>query len=507
MPNPPPDIQMDEGRTRCMNQPHWTWRSLLPVPRRVAHGHLRYVALASALTAVVLISNTIHVAFLSPSWWMTAGVFIFGMWTAVLNWRKMPHSTGVAFCVATDGLVLSLLWLNPGHSELGILFILVSAFASLLYHGSVVMLHLGLVAAALTTHVLMGGDGPTGGFVAVSVVVISVLVRVVSSALTEQVTRTETMQSLLELLPVLKAHGVSEVVRVAVDHLVTGTASESGIIMLLDPQRQVLYPYYTRFVKPIPAEEEEAMVSVEVPVGIGLSGWVALHCEPLVSGDAARDPRGWHVPGTSTVDESLMVVPLMTNGNLYGVLRLNRDGLHQYKRTDLDLLELMAAHVSDALSRAEIEERMSRTDALTGVYNRRYLNEWSQLLKPSQQLVSVLMIDLRRFKEVNDRWGHLAGDRILQEAARLIAESVRAQDLVIRYGGDEFLVILKGAGLDHATHVAQRLNGKIADFNAQQPPDSPAITVDIGVDCACQAEWADLLGRADARMYASKRAS
>jgi diguanylate cyclase (GGDEF)-like protein len=295
------------------------------------------------------------------------------------------------------------------------------------------------------------------------------------------------------------------VIKAAVRHMVRATVSELGVVLLLDETSKVLRAHYIYSESPLSPEEERAMMAIDVPLGIGLTGWVAQTGQSLITGDAARDPRALQVPGTPVVDESLMVVPLMTNGRLYGVLRLDRRGLNQYRVEDLHLLELMAAHVSDAISRAQLEERMARRDALTGVYNRHYLNEWSERLQPNRSEISILMIDCRGFKQINDRWGHLEGDRVLRECARIISESVRSRDLVVRYGGDEFLVVLEGTCAQEAGVIAERLKHRVQEWNSIQPADSPRLSLDIGVETAQQSQWQHLLGRADVRMYASKR--
>ena len=442
----------------------------------------------------------------SATWWLLViAVVLLGALAAPI--RLFGATTKpILFTVAGDVIVAGLLWLHPQHAGFGMLFVPLTAMVAL-YHGAAVLLHMILVSVALRLQAMGGGSAEGAWMTGLAVICLVTFLRVLVATLRDHVTRTETMQALLEMLPVLKAHGVQEVVQAAVVQLVKATASESGIVMLLDRARQTLYPYFIHFDKPIPPEEEEAIASFELAVGDGLAGWVALHGQPLISGDAERDPRGRHVPGTAHMDESLMIVPLMTNGELYGVLRLHRTGLNMYRPEDMKLLELMAAHVSDALSRAALEERLSRTDALTGAYNRHYLNEWANRLKPNDQEIAVLMADCRSFKQINDTYGHLVGDQVLRAAADLLQESVRSVDLVVRYGGDEFLVVLKNAGLADAEKVAQRVQERVQAWNDQQGPGLPRLTLDIGVDCAKQSEWNELLARADLRMYANKRAS
>ncbi len=486
---------------------HMGRQALLPGPHRLMRGRLRYLALAMVILGVLSIMAEIKPAPWSATWSVAMGLLAVGFVVASLDWRRIPGAFAIPFCLAVDLLVAAIMWFNPQHHGVGFVFVMSSAFFGALFSLPVVLAHLGIVALALGGQAVVGGPDSSMAYIALSVVSIVGFLRVLNWALQQEASRATTLQTLLELLPVLKAHGVEKVVRAAVDQLVKVTASDSGMIMLVVPETRMLRTHYLHFERPISQEEEDAWATLEFEVGHGIAGWVAEHREPVLTGDAEADPRAIHVPGTPAAEESLMVVPLISGGTLYGVLRLHREGLNQYTAGDLDLLQLMAAHVADALARAELEERVARTDALTGVYNRHFLNEWSQALVPSDREVSVIMIDCRKFKQINDQYGHLTGDWILQEASRLIRESVRNGDLIVRYGGDEFLVVLRHSGAEQASLVAGRLLDRVERWNHTQPEGRPRLALDVGVDTAPESQWSDLLERADARMYASKRAS
>ena len=158
------------------------------------------------------------------------------------------------------------------------------------------------------------------------------------------------------------------------------------------------------------------------------------------------------------------------------------------------------------LSRAEID---AITDALTGLYNHRYLHErLSEELhraRDQQRPLSVLFCDLDHFKRYNDASGHSAGDAVLREVAHVIEQSVRNVDVAARYGGEEFVVLLVETGRETALVVAERIRERIraAGFTAGGVP----LTVSIGVagypDDADRRE--DLLNKADWAMYLAKR--
>ncbi len=158
------------------------------------------------------------------------------------------------------------------------------------------------------------------------------------------------------------------------------------------------------------------------------------------------------------------------------------------------------------LSRAEID---SITDALTGLYNHRYLHErLSEELHRAREHsspLSMLFLDLDHFKDYNDANGHSAGDAVLREVAHLIEQSVRNVDVAARYGGEEFVVLLVETGRETALMVAERIRERLraAGYSADGVP----LTVSIGVagypDDADHRE--DLLEKADAAMYLAKR--
>ena len=480
-------------------------RESFPLPVRKMGGHLPYLAMGLFGLAGTALLVMLAPEPQSPLWWLGLSAGLLGTILAVLDWHGLRRGRVLPYTLVTDLLAVAVLWASPAEMAGPMLLILTSTFIGAFFGNTAVLVHLAIVLVGLVGHAWLRASDASTVFLGVATVGLTAFMRIMYQALREQAVQTDHLQRLMELLPVLKAQGVDEVIKAAVRHMVKATASDMGVVLLYNPMTQSLSAHYIHSEGGLPPEEEKAMMSVDVPLGVGLSGWAAQHGQPVFTGDAARDPRAMQVPGTQDVDESIMVVPLMTNGRFYGVIRLDRKGLNQYRKEDLNLLELMAAHVSDALSRAEMEERMSRRDALTGVYNRHFLNEWSERLEPDRSEISVLMIDCRGFKQINDRWGHLEGDRVLRETARIISDSVRVRDMVVRYGGDEFLVVLENTGAAESAVIAERLNAKVREWNEAQPPGGPRLSLDIGIETAQQSQWQHLLGRADVRMYASKR--
>jgi diguanylate cyclase (GGDEF)-like protein len=155
---------------------------------------------------------------------------------------------------------------------------------------------------------------------------------------------------------------------------------------------------------------------------------------------------------------------------------------------------------------------LATTDGLTGVLNRRYFfergqNELERSLRYGHEL-SMLILDIDHFKQVNDRFGHQAGDFVLGELAELADQSIRSTDLLGRYGGEEFIMILPEADLESAQAVAERLRQKIEKHKFVFDEQTIQITISIGVSSWTNpdTELDDLISRADRSLYAAKHA-
>lgn len=196
-------------------------------------------------------------------------------------------------------------------------------------------------------------------------------------------------------------------------------------------------------------------------------------------------------------------------------------GANDYLMRPVDTHELVARVATQLRRKAFADKlrenvhtgmRMAVTDGLTGLYNRRYADQHlARLLgqaRSARTKLSALMLDLDRFKSINDGFGHAAGDAVLVEFARRIQQEVRGVDLVARYGGEEFIVMLPDVDAEEAYRAAERIREAVANspFDIGSEKAQLAVTVSIGA-----AEWAGptesgaaLMDRADAALYTSK---
>jgi two-component system, cell cycle response regulator len=157
--------------------------------------------------------------------------------------------------------------------------------------------------------------------------------------------------------------------------------------------------------------------------------------------------------------------------------------------------------------RAEFDRslELAVTDALTGLRNRRYVFRHLESLLRAGTGCGVLMIDVDRFKPLNDYYGHAAGDAALREVAARLREHVRASDIVARYGGEEFLVVMSGAGAEETAVIAERLRVAIGDRPIDLGQAKLPVTVSIGSALsASNSDGEALIAAADSAMYRAK---
>ncbi|PKL40465.1 MAG: hypothetical protein CVV44_02360 [Spirochaetae bacterium HGW-Spirochaetae-1] len=179
---------------------------------------------------------------------------------------------------------------------------------------------------------------------------------------------------------------------------------------------------------------------------------------------------------------AVLIIPMAYKGVLRGILCLgDRETGDIYTQRDVELLQILANQAIIALDNARLYE-MAITDELTNLYiirffNQRIIDEIISSVR-LKRYMSLLMIDIDFFKEINDKYGHQAGDLVLKRIAGIIEEQVRAIDLVARYGGEEFAVILPETNNEMALMVAERIRNKIEDHVF---PRDIRITVSIGV--------------------------
>jgi diguanylate cyclase (GGDEF)-like protein len=172
-------------------------------------------------------------------------------------------------------------------------------------------------------------------------------------------------------------------------------------------------------------------------------------------------------------------------------------------------LRATRAELLRQLVRSETAEHLALIDPLTEVFNRRYLEkilpkEIKRADRHSESL-TMLMIDVDGFKAVNTRFGHVVGDRVLKEVAQILKNTFRTSDTIIRYGGDEFLVLLPEADEEHAQIAVRRLQERVDRWNQANPIPGYRMSLSCGTSAYAKGGRAEeVLASADQRMYEQK---
>jgi len=214
----------------------------------------------------------------------------------------------------------------------------------------------------------------------------------------------------------------------------------------------------------------------------------------LVVTDMRSSGRKPAPPERSYKTESFIRYPITIGGGKAGVLNLpDRSSGQPFNEIDLTLLDMIGPQMAVALERAEWQERatefqlMSITDALTGLPNRRYLEErLAEELNRSKRYdypMSFLMIDIDDFKAYNDKNGHQAGDLALQITAHCLKAALRAADVASRYGGEEFCILLPQTALAEAGTIADRIRHRVNGTHYPHGKSQPLgrVTISVGV--------------------------
>lgn len=202
--------------------------------------------------------------------------------------------------------------------------------------------------------------------------------------------------------------------------------------------------------------------------GQGPPGWAAQHARPLLIEDRAvplpAGLRGWKPTGSGF--RSLLAIPIVNKRKTLGVLEMvNRADGRRFDESDRDSMAQLMAQAAIAIERSHLYRRMAElniTDDLTKLFNFRHLDqtldiEIRRCLRYGSVL-SLIFLDLDYFKSVNDRYGHLMGSRVLIEVAELLIRNLRDVDIISRYGGDEFVVVLPETGLRTTQAITKRLH-------------------------------------------------
>ena len=263
--------------------------------------------------------------------------------------------------------------------------------------------------------------------------------------------------------------------------------------------------------------DADVIQQISVRTGEGLTGWVARNRRPLVNARPSADLEAAGLGETTTTTlQSALVCPLLFSERFIGTLSVYHVESAFYRDDHRRLLDRVSEQAAAVINNSILFEQTqsdSLTDPLTGLPNTRFLfMHLTRELARAERLkseVSLMVMDLDNFKEINDSHGHHVGDRALCEVARVLRAAIRPYDICVRYAGDEFIVVLSGCGADEAEQKRQELQKGIDDvYFEARPGKRLPIGISVGTAVFPQdgESYEALLATADSRMYQDKAA-
>lgn len=240
-------------------------------------------------------------------------------------------------------------------------------------------------------------------------------------------------------------------------------------------------------------------------LGEGVAGQVLQTAEPIILNNIQGDEL--FIEADSSFTRSIACLPIVVYKDVIGVINVTnkRDETH-FSEVDLVMLKAITDQAAVAINKAQLLE-MAVTDFLTGLYIRRYflvrLQDELYRAERHNKVFSIIMADIDEFKNVNDMYGHSAGDRVLKEVGKFMQKNIRHEDIVARYGGEEFMIFLPETDKKAAYIFAERLRKKFSQIKLDYFPN-PSISMGIATFPEDGKDVESLINNADTAMYSAK---
>ncbi|UCG91728.1 MAG: diguanylate cyclase [candidate division WOR-3 bacterium] len=302
-----------------------------------------------------------------------------------------------------------------------------------------------------------------------------------------------------------------EIMRVIMEKTADLIKAEGWSVLLLDDNRRDLV-----FVAAA-GEAGKKIMGMRLKVGQGVAGWVARYGQSLIVPDVTKDPRFYSGIDKKSkfITKSVLCVPMKSRNKIIGVVEVvNKIDGEPFSKDDLEIFENLVAHITIALENANMYRKMeeaSQIDTLTNLYNSHYCNQFLDnfLLnrKNVRGTISLIFLDIDFFKLVDDNFGHLVGSETLRLLGDRIKNVVRSGDVVARYGGDEYIVILPNTDKKTAAVIAERIRREINQepfYAFKNKKFNISVTLGVATYPGDAKNRDELIGKADKAMYEGK---
>ncbi|HET9849491.1 MAG TPA: diguanylate cyclase [Candidatus Dormibacteraeota bacterium] len=254
------------------------------------------------------------------------------------------------------------------------------------------------------------------------------------------------------------------------------------------------------------------ITGMTIALNQGVTGWVFAHGAPQIIGDVRKEPR---YVGLDEQVRSEIAFPLISRGRVVGVLNAESQQADVFSEADVALMTAVGSQLASCLEVAQLHDTLKREashDPLTRLYNRRmFLERTQQAIARAgsrDENFSILFLDVDDLKRINDTYGHLAGDALLREVSNALMDAVRGEDIVARYGGDEFIVLLPATNAAAAASVAARIADGVTRHRfmaGRELLQIPGVSLGIATFPENGSTAEELLAAADATLYRQKR--
>lgn len=279
--------------------------------------------------------------------------------------------------------------------------------------------------------------------------------------------------------------------------------------------------------------DAEKLKKIHIPKNEGIAGWVCATGHPAVVEDVTKDhrfsPMIDRLLGFKT--RSVVCVPLLNGSNrIIGAIELinkiapappgsppdsppimTDDSDEPFTVLEMEILSAIGAFTGIAAENAFLHQKvrdMAMIDPLTGIYNRYYFNDVLQReakrIRRFGYSICVLMMDVDGLKAINDRYGHMTGDSVLRHIAEILKSCSREADMLARYGGDEFIILMPGADALDGENLAARIGEIIQKANLALPDSEPPRSLSIGIHASGSDDMEQILRAADRELYQQK---
>jgi diguanylate cyclase (GGDEF)-like protein len=303
----------------------------------------------------------------------------------------------------------------------------------------------------------------------------------------------------------------ARILEVIAEQLQTVLPVDGVYIYAADERQNRFVPVYAT------KREAEARMAYSYSMDLGVNGWALKLGTPQYVRDVSAHPATITIPGTPVgAPESYLIIPLIAGDRRLGVLDCSRLGIDRFTSRDLEAAALFGHTAAAAWRNAELYRELSEraiTDPLTGLLNSRWLRdvgerELAQSLRSGQPL-AILLLDLDRFKQINDTGGHSAGDLVLRRVAAALRGMIRSGDAAVRLGGEEFLLLIRDTDAVGAERIAREFRDRLAALTLPRsclPRAKLTVSTGIAVMPHNGTVLKELIRAADVAMYAAKHA-